>query len=29
VDKVLRDHSSEQDVARDLRNSPEYRNKHR
>jgi len=29
VDKVLRDHWSEQDVARELRNSPEYRNKHR
>ena len=29
VDKVLRDHWSEQDVARELRKSPEYRNKHR
>jgi hypothetical protein len=28
VDKVLRDHWSEQDVARELRKSPEYRNKH-
>jgi len=29
VDKVLRDHWSEQDVARELRKSPEYRNKNR
>jgi hypothetical protein len=29
IQKVLRDHWSEQDVARELRNSDEYRNKHR
>jgi hypothetical protein len=29
VDKVLRDHWTEQDVARELRKSPEYRDKHR
>jgi TorA maturation chaperone TorD len=29
VDRVLRDHWTEQDVARELRNSDEYRNKHR
>jgi hypothetical protein len=29
VDKVLRDHWSEEDVARELRKSSEYRNKHR
>jgi hypothetical protein len=29
VDKVLRDHWSEEDVARELRRSAEYRNKHR
>lgn len=29
VEKVLRDHWSEQDVARELRHSDEYRNKHR
>ena len=29
VDRVLRDHWSEQDVARELRNSDEYRSKHR
>jgi TorA maturation chaperone TorD len=29
VDRVLRDHWSEADVARELRNSEEYRNKHR
>jgi peptidase inhibitor family I36 len=29
VDKVLRDHWSQQDVERELRNSPEYRNKRR
>ena len=29
VDRVLRDHWSEGDVARELRNSDEYRNKHR
>lgn len=28
-DRVLRDHWGEQDVARELRNSDEYRNKHR
>ncbi len=28
VDKILRDHWSEQDVARELRKSPEYRSKH-
>jgi len=29
VNRVLKDHWSEQDVARELRNSDEYRNKHR
>ena len=29
VDRVLRDHWSEREVARDLRNSEEYRNKQR
>jgi len=29
VDKVLRDHWTEEDVSRELRKSPEYRNKHR
>jgi Peptidase inhibitor family I36/Domain of unknown function (DUF4214) len=29
VDKVFRDHWSQQDVERELRNSPEYRNKRR
>lgn len=29
VDKVLRNHWTEQDVARELRKSPEYRNKNR
>ena len=29
ADRVLRDHWGEQDVARELRNSDEYRNKHR
>jgi len=29
VDKVMRDHWTEQDVARELRKSPEYRDKHR
>jgi hypothetical protein len=29
VDKVLRDHWTEQDVSRELRKSPEYRNKQR
>jgi Peptidase inhibitor family I36/Domain of unknown function (DUF4214) len=29
VDKVLRDHWTQQDVERELRKSPEYRNKHR
>ena len=28
VDRVLRDHWTEQDVARELRNSAEYRSKH-
>jgi hypothetical protein len=28
VDKVMRDHWTEQDVARELRKSPEYRSKH-
>ena len=29
VDKVMRDHWSQQDVERELRKSPEYRNKGR
>ena len=29
VDKVMRDHWTQQDVARELRKSPEYRNKNR
>ena len=29
VNRILKDHWSEQDVARELRNSDEYRNKHR
>jgi hypothetical protein len=29
VDKVMRDHWSQEDVERELRKSPEYRNKRR